>query len=406
MTDSHLPEKPYPVLTLKSNEDRRLRAGHLWIYSNEIDVQASPLKNFTAGQQVVVENARGKVMGLAYVNPHSLICARLFSRDINHPLDKSLFVHRLNIALSLRESMTDEPYYRLVYGDSDFLPGLVVDRFGDILVVQIATVGMECVKDSLVEALCKVLKPTGILLKNDSRIRSAEELPEYVEVVFGEVPEWVAMKENGVHFSVPVFAGQKTGWFYDHRASRARLASYVKGKRVLDVFSYIGGWGVQAAVFGAQSVSCIDSSEFALDAVEANAELNNVREKVATIHGSAFDVMKVLIEEGEHFDVVIVDPPAFIPRRKDIKSGEQAYRRINELAIRLLSKSGVLVSASCSMHLGRDRLTDILRASARHLDRDLQILEQGGQTFDHPVHPAIVETEYLKSVFVRVLPAF
>lgn len=406
MTNSHSPDQPYAVLTLKPNEDRRLRTGHLWIYSNEIDVKVTPLKNFSAGQQVVVENARGKVMGLAYVNPHSLICARIFSRDVKYPLDKSLFVHRLNMALSLRESMTDKPYYRLVYGDSDFLPGLVVDRFGDILVVQIATAGMECVKDILVEALCKVLKPTGILFKNDSRIRLAEELPEYVEVAFGQVPEWVAIQENGVSFNVPVFAGQKTGWFYDHRASRANLANYVKGKRVLDVFSYIGGWGVQAAVFGAQSVSCIDSSEFALDAVESNAELNNVREKIATIHGSAFDVMKVLIEEGERFDVVIVDPPAFIPRRKDIKSGEQAYRRINELAIRLLSKSGVLVSASCSMHLGRDRLTDILRASARHLDRDIQILEQGGQTFDHPIHPAIVETEYLKSVFARVLPAY
>lgn len=406
MTNSHSPEQPYSVLTLKPNEDRRLRAGHLWIYSNEIDVNASPLKNFTAGQQVVVENARGKVLGLAYVNPHSLICARLFSRDVKHPLDKSLFVHRLNMALSLRESITDEPYYRLVYGDSDFLPGLVVDRFGDILVVQIATVGMECVKDILVEALCEVLKPAGILFKNDSRIRLAEELPEYVDVAFGKVPEWVAIKENGVSFNVPVFAGQKTGWFYDHRASRASLANYVKGKRVLDVFSYIGGWGVQAAAFGAQSVTCIDSSEFALDAVENNAELNNVREKVATIHGSAFDVMKVLVDEGERFDVVIVDPPAFIPRRKDIKSGEQAYRRINELAIRLLSKNGVLVSASCSMHLGRDRLIDILRASARRLDRDIQILEQGGQTFDHPIHPAIVETEYLKSVFARVSPAY
>ncbi len=405
MTDLNLPEQSYPVLILKPNEDRRLRAGHLWIYSNEIDVTTSPLKSFAAGQQVVVKNSRGKLMGLAYVNPHSLICARLFSRDVNHPLDKSLFVHRLNIALSLREGMTDQPYYRLVYGDSDFLPGLVVDRFGDILVVQIATAGMEQVKELLVEALCKVLKPNGILFKNDSRIRRAEELPEYVEVAFGEVPEWVDIKENNVLFSVPVYQGQKTGWFYDHRASRARLEHYVKGKRVLDVFSYIGGWGVQAAVFGAESVSCVDSSEFALDAVEKNAELNNVREKVATIHGSAFDVMKVLIDEGERFDVIIMDPPAFIPRRKDIKSGEQAYRRVNELAIRLLSKAGVLVSASCSMHLGRERLNDILRASARHLDRDIQILEQGGQTFDHPVHPAIVETEYLKAVFARVLPA-
>ncbi len=393
------------VLTLNAHADRRLRAGHLWIYSNEVNVKATPLKNFQPGQQVLVESASGKAMGMAMVSPHSLICARLFSRDRKYRLDKSLLVHRLNIALSLRQAMTDQPYYRLVYGDSDFLPGLVVDRFGDILVVQMATAGMEAVKDDLVAALVQVVKPTGILLKNDSRIRRAEDLPDYIEVAYGDVPKQVPMIENGVNFSVPVFEGQKTGWFYDHRASRARLANYVRGKRVLDVFSYIGGWGVQAAAFAAESVTCIDSSEFALDLVEANAELNQVREKVATLQGAAFEAMKMLIDEGERFDVVIIDPPAFITRRKDIKNGEQAYRRANELAIRLLEKNGILVSASCSMHLGRDRLTDILRASARHLDRDLQILEQGGQCFDHPVHPAITETEYLKAVFARVLPA-
>ena len=227
------------VLKLKSQEDRRLRAGHLWIYSNEVDVQATPLKNFQPGQQVRVESAKGKVMGMAYINPHSLICARLFSREAKYRLDKSLLVHRLNMALSLREGITDQPYYRLVYGDSDFLPGLVVDRFGDVLVVQIATMGMEVVKEALIEALVQVLKPTGILMKNDSRIRSAENLPETVEVVYGEVAQQVPIIENGVHFSVPVYEGQKTGWFYDHRASRARLADYVKGKTVLDVFSYI-----------------------------------------------------------------------------------------------------------------------------------------------------------------------
>lgn len=392
------------TLTLKSQTDRRLRAGHLWIYSNEVDTALTPLKNFTPGQQVQVMSSKGKVLGLAYINPHNLICGRLFSRDAKHVLDKSLLVHRLNIALSLREAITDQPFYRLVYGDSDFLPGLVIDRFADIAVVQIATAGMELVKDDIVAALVKVLKPTGIVLKNDSRMRRAEDLPEYVEVAYGDVPEWVPLIENGVKFNVPVFEGQKTGWFYDHRANRERLKNYVAGKRVLDVFSYVGGWGIQAAAFGAEFVSCIDSSEFALDAVEQNAELNNVRDKVETIHGAAFEAMKMLIDQGERYDVVIIDPPAFIPKRKDIKAGEQAYRRANELAIRLLNKNGVLVSASCSMHLQRDRLTDILRASSRHLDRELQILEQGGQTFDHPVHCAIPETDYLKAVFARVLP--
>jgi 23S rRNA (cytosine1962-C5)-methyltransferase len=286
------------------------------------------------------------------------------------------------------------------------LPGLVVDRFGDILVVQIASAGMEAVKEQIVAALVQVLQPKGILLKNDSRIRQAEGLTDYVEVAYGEVPPVVELVENGVRFQVPVFDGQKTGWFYDHRGSRLRLKDYARGKKVLDVFSYVGGWGVQAAAFGAASVLCIDSSELALDYVERNARLNDVAESVATMQGSAFDALKQLHEEGERFDVVIMDPPAFIPRRKDIKKGEQAYRRINELAMRLLAKDAVLVSASCSLHLERSKLCDMLRISARHLDRNLQILEHGGQGFDHPVHPSIAETEYLKAVFTRLTPAY
>jgi 23S rRNA (cytosine1962-C5)-methyltransferase len=390
-------------LFLNANAERRLRAGHVWIYSNEVDTARSPLKQYAAGQQVMIHSAGGKALGIAYVNPHTLICARLISRE--HPLDKSLLVHRLNIALALRERLFAAPYYRLVYGDSDGLSGLVVDRFGDYLVVQINTAGMERVLDDIVAALCQVLKPTGILLKNDSRVRASEELPEYVKVAFGEVPELLELTENGCRFLAPVYSGQKTGWFYDHRNARARLPAYSQGRRVLDVFSYIGGWGIQAAVGGASEVTLVDSSASALELAQRNAELNNVGDRVKTIEGSAFDVLKDLHEREEKFDTIILDPPAFIPRRKDIRAGETAYRRINELAIRLLNRDGFLVSASCSLHLTRESLTDILRASARHLDRQLQILEQHGQGADHPVHPAIAETDYLKSVFCRVLPS-
>ena len=388
-----------PPLILNANAERRLRAGHVWIYSNEVDTAKSPLKNYEAGQQVRVLQANGKELGVAYINPHTLICARLISKD--HLLDKSLLVHRLNIALSLRERIFGEPYYRLVYGDSDGLSGLVVDRFGDYLVVQINTAGMEKVKEDIVTALVQVIKPKGILLKNDSRVRESEGLTDYVEVAFGEVPQEVELIENGTRFLAPLYTGQKTGWFYDHRNARARLKPYCEGRRVLDVFSYIGGWGIQAAVAGASEVTLLDSSAHALEIATRNAALNNV--EIQTLEGSAFDVMKELHEAGEKFDTIILDPPAFIPRRKDQKAGEQAYRRINELGIRLLSREGYLVSASCSLHLGREQLVDILRASSRHLDRQLQVLEQHGQGADHPVHPAIAETEYLKSAFCRVL---
>lgn len=393
-----------PSLRLKANADRRLRAGHLWVYSNEVDVVATPLNAFQPGDQAILEAADGKPLGVVALSPNNLICARLVSRDVKHVLDKSLLVHRLNVALSLRERLFDKPFYRLVYGDSDLLPGLVVDRFGDHLVVQLASAAMERNKDAVLDALVQVLKPRGVLWKNDSAARDAEGLERYVDTAFGVVPEWVALEENGVKFEAPVLEGQKTGWFYDHRMNRARLAPYVEGKRVLDLFSYIGGWGVQAAAFGASEVFCIDASGFALDGVERNATLNGVAEKVTCVEGDVFEALKELKAAEERFDVVVADPPAFIKRKKDLKNGEAAYRRLNEQAMRLLNKDGILVSASCSMHLPEDDLQNILLGSARHLDRNIQLLERGGQGPDHPVHPAIAETRYIKSLTVRLLP--
>jgi 23S rRNA (cytosine1962-C5)-methyltransferase len=393
-----------PSLRLKTNSDRRIKGGHLWVFSNEVDITQTPLTALEAGQEVQIETVSGKVLGLATVSPNNLICARLHSRDAAHPLDKSLLVHRFKVALSLREKLFDKPFYRVVYGDSDLLPGLVVDRFANYLVVQISTPGMECVREAIIEALVQVFKPAGILFKNDNAARVLEGLPSIVEAVHGEVPERVALEENGVAFEAPVWTGQKTGWFYDHRMNRARLAPYVTGKRVLDLYSYIGGWGVQAAVFGATEVMCVDSSTPALDLVEHNASLNGVTDKMTMVEGDVMEALRELKNAGEKFDVVIADPPAFIKKRKDIRNGEGAYRRLNEQAMRLLNKDGILVSASCSMHLAEDSLRDILLGASRHLDRHLVIAERGFQGPDHPLHPAIPETGYIKSYFCRVLP--
>ena len=394
---------PLPALRLRANAERRLRAGHLWIYSNEVDVAATPLKAFAPGDQVRVEAHNGRALGSACINPNTLICARLYSREPDARLDKSLIKHRLNIALSLRERVFDASHYRLVYGDSDLLPGLVVDRFGDWLVVQLGSAAMERLRDEVVAALREVLKPAGILLRNDSSARAVEGLPSYVEDAFGEVPAQVELVENGVRFLAPVREGQKTGWFYDQRMNRARLAPYVRGgARVLDVFSYVGGWGVQAAAFGAGEVICVDSSAPALALVGENAALNGVGERVSSVRGQAFEVMKAMLDAGERFDVVVADPPAFIKRRKDAEAGAQAYRRLTELAMRLLVRDGILFSGSCSMHLPREQHLDIVRASARHVDRNAQQLELGGQGPDHPIHPAIPETDYLKNLIVRV----
>ncbi|WP_027853287.1 class I SAM-dependent rRNA methyltransferase [Marinobacterium litorale] len=392
-------------LVLQANADRRLRAGHLWIYSNEVDNGRSPLKSFEPGEQVEVINARGKSLGLAYVNPNTLICGRLIGRSTEHPLDRSLLVHRLKVAASLRDAHFDQPCYRLVYGDSDGLPGLVIDRFYDTFVVQIATAGMDRVQPLVIEALNKVFKPAAIVLRNDGKMRAVEGLETYVEVVQGEVPELTRLTENGVELLAPVLTGQKTGWFYDHRENRARMQRMVKGKRVLDLFSYVGGWGAQALAAGAEEVSCVDASAGALEVAAENARLNDGASRFRALQGDAFDLCKAMVAERERYDVVIVDPPAFIQKRKDIRNGERAYGRINNFAMRLLARDGVLISASCSMHLQRDRLVDLLRANSRELDRSAQIFAQGYQGADHPIHPAIPETEYLKAYFLRVLPA-
>lgn len=393
-----------PVLRLKKNEERRLREGHLWIYSNEVDTAATPLKDFEPGAQASITDARGRSLGNGYVNPHSLICARLVSRDPAYLLDKSLFIHRLNIALSLRETLFAKPYYRLVYGEADGLPGLVVDRYGQVLVAQITTAGMELQKEAIIAALEKVLKPVAIVLRNDSRSRETEGLQGYVEIASGTLPDTVLMEENDTRFEIDVIGGQKTGWFYDHRMNRARMRDYVKGRRVLDVFSYIGGWGIQALTAGASEVTCVDASASALDRLQHNAGLNNVGQQVISLEGDAFEALKALREDRQRFDLVIVDPPAFIKRKKDTKQGLIAYRRINQLAMQLLDKEGYLVSGSCSYHLDARQLRDSLLKASRHIDRNAQILEQGHQGPDHPVHPAITETDYLKALFLRLTP--
>jgi 23S rRNA (cytosine1962-C5)-methyltransferase len=392
-------------LWLNRGADRRLRSGHCWVYSNEVDSARNRLGELTPGDAVTVRAANGAPLGSAYLDPHSLICARLYSHDPERPLDGELLAGRVRAALDLRERFFEQPCYRLLYGDSDALPGAVVDRFGEYLVVQLNNPGIEAHRAALTEALVATLAPRGILLRGDSRSRREAGLSADVELLHGEVPEQLSLQENGVRFEAPAWRGQKTGWFYDHRANRARLKDYVDGARVLDVYSYVGGWGVQAAAGGAASVCCVDRSEAALRCVERNAALNGVSDRVSCRRGSADEVMEQLAGRGEWFDLVILDPPAFVQRRRDLAKGRKAYRRINELALRLLKPGGVLFSASCSMLLSTDDLLTAVNGAAVRAGRRVQVLEFGGQSVDHPVHPAIPETRYLKSLVALVSPS-
>lgn len=393
----------FPQLILKKGEDRRLRAGHLWVFSNEVDTHKTPLAAFTPGQPVAITANNGQCLGTGYVNPNSLICARLISRDPDHPFSAALIADRIKRALSLRERIFDEPYYRLIYAESDGLPGLVVDRYGEVVVVQLNTAGMEHAKDPIIYALTQILKPAAILLRNDTPSRALEGLASYIETTFGAVPEHITLTENQARFEVPLSLGQKTGWYYDHRFNRERMLRYVKGRRVLDVFSYLGAWGIEAAVAGAGQVSAIEASESTAEFIKRNAVLNEVATAISVIHGDAFDRLKALHTAGERFEVVILDPPAFIKRKRDLKEGLLAYQRLNHLAMQLLTDEGILISSSCSYHLRREVFLDILRRVALKLNRDIQVIVQGHQGPDHPVHPAIPETDYLKTYFCRII---
>jgi 23S rRNA (cytosine1962-C5)-methyltransferase len=395
------PSSELPVLRVRRGEDRRLNAGHLWVFSNEVNTEATPLIDFVPGSLARVFSDRDQFLGFAYVNPHALICARILSRSALQVPDRSLIVHRLKVALALRERLYSAPYYRLVFGESDGLPGLVLDRYGDVIVGQIATVGMEALRADVESAVAEIIAPKVLYWKNDGSARDLEQLPKQQLTAIGKPPDELQVEEGPLKFTVPLAGAQKTGWFYDQTANRAEMRKLLPpAARVLDVCSYAGAWAITALNAGAREALCVDSSEAALACAQRNAMANGVRVNVQ--RGDAFDVLDELQRSGARFDVVVLDPPAFIKRRKDIPRGQAAYRKLNQLAMRLLERDALLVSCSCSFHLAAEELTGLIQSASRQASRFVQILAAGGQSPDHPVHPAIPESRYLKAFFCRV----
>lgn len=381
-------------------------AGHCWVYSNEVDTARSPLKGLEPGAPVELIAHGGRWIGHAYANPNSLICARLLSRERTQPLSPALLLKRLHQALSLRERLFPQPFYRLVYGESDGLPGLIVDRYGDLLVVQITTAGMERERGEILSALAQVLRPQRILLRHDTPMRALEGLSQSVEWALGEDTGEVTLREGEISYQIDPVRGQKTGWFYDQADNRLGLARFGVGARVLDVCCYLGAWGLAAASAGAQQLSFVDSSAQALERVGATAERHGLESRIVDLlQGDAFDVLRALRTERREFDLIILDPPAFIKRRKDQKEGEQAYRRLNRLGLELLAPDGLLVTSSCSHHLSREQFQRSIQQAARASGRELQRLRDSGQGPDHPIHPAIAETAYLKTAVLRARPS-
>ncbi len=389
------------TLKLKPREERRLRAGHLWAYSNEIDTGAD-FRGIAPGSLCRVVDSRDKPLGIGYVNPRTLLAVRILDAQADAAIDSAWFLRRLRAALALRERIYAEPHYRLVHGEGDGLPGLIVDRYGDYLVAQLITAGMELLRAPLLEALRQLLQPRGIWLRNDNAARELEGLSQESEIV-GTLPERIEVIEEGLSYSFATGNAQKTGFFFDQRDNRSRLARYVRGRSVLDVFSYVGAWGLRALRDGASSAACLDSSQIALDAAQASAQAQG--RELELIRDDALAGLKALRAAGRQFDVVIVDPPALIKRKKDYEAGLEHYAALNRIALQLLPADGLLVACSCSHHLEPEALQRILLRESRQASRQLQVLESGAQGPDHPVHPAIPETRYLKAFFCRVLAA-
>ena len=389
-------------LILKNKEDQRLTHGHLWIFSNEVD---SPLGDFAEGEEVLVKNAQGHCLGTACVNPHALICARLHSRRQAVHLDAELLHKRLRTALALRTQLFSKPWYRLCHGEGDLLPGLVIDRYDRHLTIQITTKAMELRKQELFSVLQELLQPQSLLLANDNPMRALEGLSLEKEC-FGDVPSELEVPENDCLFTVPCQTGQKTGWFYDQRDNRQKVASFARDLDVLDAFCYVGGFGVGCAKHGCRSVTFLDASSQALDYARRNLEHNApaCAETACYLEGSAQKLLAELAAEGRRFDLVSIDPPAFIKRHKDAGQGISAYRKLNQLAASLLKPGGILVSSSCSFHLKEETLLDCIARSAHKLGRACQLLAKGQQAADHPELLGMPETRYLKCCIARLLP--
>jgi len=387
-------------IVLRSGHDRRLRGGHPWIFSNEIDrIDGIP----ESGGAVLVFSARGDCLGTAYYNPHSLIAARLLSRRQENIDAVEFFRERLASALAYRRSLYGEAdAVRLVYGEADGLPGLVVDRYGSVLSLQFLTLGMDRRRHLIVQALQELLAPVAVIARNDVAVRDLEGLPQQVELLHGEVPPQLLVSENGLRFRVDVGSGQKTGHFLDQKENHLALRGRVEGKRVLDLFCYSGSWSVHAASFGAREVIGVDISSGAVALAAENARLNGLESACSFLRADVFDLLRDWGRSAERFDTVVLDPPAFVKSKKKLPEAIRGYLTINRRAMELIAPGGYLFTCSCSHHLQREVFLDLLRQAAAQAGRNARLLELRGQAFDHPVLLACPETEYLKCAVLQL----
>lgn len=387
----------HPRITIQKGRSSRLRKGHPWLFSNEVDMTPEA-KALPRGALVSVIDAGGEALGIATFNPHSLIAARLLTADPAAKIDAGFIANRLRRAVTLRDSLFPQPYYRLIHSEADGLPGLIVDRYGDVVSVQFNSAGMDRLRDDVLEALRTVLSPRAIVVRNDSPVRGLEGLETRHEVAEGVIDGPVEIIENGTRFLADVATGQKTGWFFDQRPNRAFIASLAKGRTALDVYSYAGGFGLTTLTQGGKSALLVDRSEEALTLAKQAAALNGFADRLETRCGDGFKVMETLQSEGRRFGVVVADPPAFVKTRKDLATGAKGYRKMARLAAALVENGGFLLCGSCSHHMPADQFFEEVSHGIGQAGRSARLLWSHGAGSDHPVHPQLPESAYLKAL--------
>lgn len=387
-------------VTLKQNEDKRIAAGHAWVFSNEIaSVTGAP----GAGDTVELVSATGKFLGTGFYNPHSLIAVRLLTKK-KEELNKEFWVKGLLRALYFRKEMYPGlESFRAVFGESDNLPGLIVDKYGTYLSVQFLSAGIEKNRADIIEALKEVFKCEGIIARNDSGLRKLEGLEEKTETLFGSIPEKVTVEENGLKFYADIAEGQKTGFFFDQRENRLALAAYCKGKSFLDCFCHSGAFGIYAAKAGAAKLVFVDSSKSAVALARENAALNGVETVVESECADAAEYLGALKDKSMKFDIINIDPPGLIKSKKNFHAGYRVYLKLNTLALAALKSGGILATSSCSHHLGREDFRKMITQAASESGKQVRVLEVRSQARDHPALVSMPETEYLKFAVLQIV---
>lgn len=392
-----------PKFAVHKRAATRLDTGHPWVFANELEL---PARELPTGGVVDITATDGRFIGRGYANPASLIAVRLCTRAKGQHLDlPGFWAARLRSALELRTAlMPDSTAYRWVHGESDGLPGLVIDRFNDVIAVQLTTLGTDQRRDLLLQAVRDVLPLAGGVLRNDVRVRELEGLEQGRELWFGEVPEQIVIHEGPVAFQIAPMGGQKTGHFFDQQANRRFAAPLCAGRRVLDVYANSGGWGLHALAAGADHAVFIDKSPAACEAVQANLDLNGFTERGTVLHDEGRRALMHLVQQGERFGAVVLDPPAFAKTRKAAGSALKGYREINALGLNLVEPGGFFFTSSCSHHVFEDRFLQAINEAAREAGKELRLIRRGEQSPDHPVLPSMPETRYLKSFAFQVVP--